>query len=316
MDLSFFRVFRQEDSQRLSDTLEKTGIRIYRAWRSSGSVCVSPEEIKPRYLIVDGLGKVNIQDPLLSHPSTPHLTPLGQIDVQKKDWPTTACALYRQWSEMLAPVPPAVAVPKVRQKPGPKPKGALAALPSTTHEDSSNCAWFPALSYAGTVSGLEVTCMGDVRWKDGRPVRWDLTRPSRIRIGGLHQDLYLPDLILCTFVGPPPNPKCRATYKDTSLKGTVRHWSAANLKWSELRPSRPTLTEDQVVRVFTDFGTGLTSGRIATAMHVASTTVSAVLRGLTHPEKDDLRRVCLAERKKRHVPDNSVSKFMKRRLAL
>ena len=320
MDLKFFRVFRPEDVQRLSDILEKSGVVMYRAWRSGGVVCASPEAIKPRYLVVDGSGQVAIQDPLLSHPSTPHLTPLGQVDIEKKDWHRATCALYRQWCDMSAPAPelpttpapPDVAVPKVRQVPGPKPT----LTPAATPEAPSDYAWFPATSHVGAIPGLEVTCMGGVRWKDGRPVKWDLTRPSRIRTGGRHQDLHLPDLILCTFVGPPPTPKARATYKDISLKGTVRHWAASNLKWSDLRPSRPTLTEDQVVRVFTDFGTGLTSGRIATAMHVASTTVSAVLRGLTHPERDDLRRECLAERKKRHVPDDSISKYMKRRLAL
>ena len=256
MDLSFFRIFRAEDAQRLSDALEKAGTKVYRSWRSGASICATPEEIKPCYLTVDGSGEVSVQDPVLSHPSMPHLTPLGTVDLKKKNWALAACLLYVQ--SRPAPVEAAASAPVAE------------AVPVGT--------WTPAVSAAGPIPELEVTPEGEVRRVDGNPVKWDLTRPSRIRLGSRHLDVSLPDVILCTFVGPPPTSGCRATYKDTILDGTVRKWAASNLKWSDRRPSRPVVTEEQVQRVFDGFSVGKKPAKMAVEMHISATTVSAILR--------------------------------------
>ena len=299
MGVGQFRLFRGEDAARLVAALKAQGVSVYRHWHSSGFVCVSPVDIKPRFIIVDSRGVVSIQDPLLSHPSTPHLTPLGTVELQKRQWPSEASTLYTR--------PVAVAAPVAEPEPVPAP---------TPPAPPPSPSWCPALSQQGPVVGLEVTQEGDVRWTDGHPVKWDSTRPSRIRAGGRHQDLHLPDIILCTFVGPPPSPLFRATYRNTKLEGTVRQWAAVNLQWSSRRPSRPRLTEGQVLRIFADFAKGKTPTQIGNEMHVASTSVSGIIRGFTHPDKDQLRKWCVAERERNKLPEDSIVRYVKKRLHL
>jgi hypothetical protein len=278
-----------EDAKRLEATLEKASIKVYRSWHTGGSVCAAPESIKPKYLVIDSKGRVSIHDPLLSHPSTPHLTALGTVDVSKKSWPSDACTLY------------ALPIEETVQ-------------PVVAEETAAATPWTQAKNAAGDIKGLEVTKDGDVRRTDGKPLVWDNTRPSRLRLGGRHADISVPDTILYTFVGPPPYSGCRATYIDSKLSGTVRRWAATNLQWSTRRPERPKMSEEQVDRIFEDFGKGLRACEIAVAMHVSGTTVSGVLRGHSHPDKDDLRRLCLAQRKKNKLPETSISQDMKRRL--
>ena len=292
MGVAPFRIFRMEDAKRLEAALEKASIKVYRSWHTGGSVCVAPESIKPKYLVIDSKGRVSIQDPLLSHPSTPHLTALGSVDVSKKSWPSDACTLYTLPRE--EPVQP--------------------AQPVQEEEAAVTDGGTQAKNASGVIPKLEVTKEGDVRRTDGKPLLWDNTRPSSLRLGGRHADLSVPDTILYTFSGPPPHPYCRATYIDPKLSCTVRRWAASNLQWSSQRPARPKMSEEQVDRIFKDFGKGLRACDIAVTMHVSGTTVSGVLRGHSHPERDDLRRLCLEERKKNKLPETSITKDMKKRL--
>jgi hypothetical protein len=174
--------------------------------------------------------------------------------------------------------------------------------------------WAQAVSTKGIIPGVEVTIDGDVRFRDGSPCKFDATRPSRLWMGKQHAGVSIPDIMLCTFVGPPPYPECRATFKDTKLVGTVRKWAASNLEWSTRRPARPKLTEEQVQYIFEEYGKGKGPSAIAAELHVASTSVSGILRGFSHPERDDLRAKALQERKKNKIKDDGVSRFIRDRL--
>lgn len=295
MELKPFRVFRPEDVQRLVKALEAFEVRVYKGWCAQGCACVTPDSIKPSYLLIEGTGAVSIHDPLLSHPSAPHRILLGEVAPLNRNWHLDVRSLYMQ---RLAKAPEVI-VP----------------TPAPTPAPEKEQVWVQAVSTKGIVQGVEVTPEGDVRFRDGSPCKFDATRPSRLWMGKQHAGVSVPDIILCTFVGPPPSPKSRATLKDTKLaSGTIRKWAASNLAWSSKRPARPKLTEEQIQYVFSEYALGKNPSAIGQEMHVASTSVSGVLRGFSHPERDGMRAKVLKERKKNKIPDDSISDYMRSRL--
>jgi hypothetical protein len=98
VDLKPFRVYRIEDGTRLVKALEAFEVRVYKSWIQQGCVCVTPESIRPSYILVEGTGAVSIHDPLLSHPSKPHRERLGDVVPSDRNWHLTVRTLYLQRS--------------------------------------------------------------------------------------------------------------------------------------------------------------------------------------------------------------------------
>lgn len=287
------RVFRAEDSLRLEQALDKAGVAVRKSWRNTNSVCATPKDISPNYVIVDVKGRVSIQDPRLSHPSVPHLVHLGSIDVDSKSWPFYAAELY---------------VNTVKEKDGP-------SSDAVNQGDAEHpTEWTPAVYLEGTIPGLEITRQGGARWANGNKVEWNLTRPSKLRIGRSTEYVYLPDVVLHTFSGPPPDPSYRAVLKDFAMSKGGEEWAVDNLVWSRQRPHRPRLTDSQVNRLFESFAKGTSMANIAVELHVSATSISGILRGLSHTDKDSLRRWCLKQREKNAISEDNTVLEMRKRL--
>ena len=325
-----WREFRIEDAKRLADVMESSGIKIYKSWRAGGEICVTPETIRPKYVVVDGLGRVCIQDPLLSHPCTPHLTPLGSI-TWNRNWPEQVRSLYSNPVTVETPTSELspVVLEAIESWKETYPKRvefieklfveAEGLVDTYVNIDPAETVWTPAVGRTGRIEGLEVTPEGDVRWSDGKKVAWDLTRPASFSGGRRHQRISIMDVILCTFSGPPPSDEHRATEinVDVGMVGICRTWPVSNLEWSLKRPARASkLTEEQVAWIFDEFSKGATQREISEYLHVASTSVSGVLRGFSHPEKDDMRRAALEERSKNGIPEDTVTEYMRARFKL